>query len=111
MDYFGLDDDERVIAETAAAFAEKRLAPYALEWDENHHFPTDVLREAAELDLDMLIVGEGPHWTAVDATDNGLVIVYAGHYATETLGVRSLAEWTGALFDIPWSFISAPTGL
>src|SRR5712672_3332153 len=51
MDYFGLDDDERVIAETAAAFAEKRLAPYALEWDEHHHFPTDVLREAAELGM------------------------------------------------------------
>src|SRR4029077_7534879 len=51
MDLFGLDDDERVIAETAAAFAEKRLAPYALEWDEKHHFPTDVLREAAELGM------------------------------------------------------------
>lgn len=51
MDYFGLDEDDRVIAETAAAFAEKRLAPYALEWDEKHHFPTDVLREAAELGM------------------------------------------------------------
>lgn len=51
MDYFGLDEDERVIAETAAAFAEKRLAPYALEWDATKHFPTDVLREAAELGM------------------------------------------------------------
>src|ERR1043165_2900747 len=51
MDYFGLDDDARVIAETAAAFAKKRLAPSALEWDESHHFPTDVLREAAELGM------------------------------------------------------------
>src|SRR5215475_5258835 len=51
MNYFGLDDDERVIAETAAAFAEKRVAPYALEWDESHHFPIDVLREAAELGM------------------------------------------------------------
>src|SRR5690242_7414076 len=51
MDYFGLDDDARVIAETAAAFAQKRLAPYAMEWDETHHFPTDVLREAAELGM------------------------------------------------------------
>src|SRR5258708_13575734 len=51
MDYFGLDDDERVIAETAAAFAEKRLAPYALEWDENHHIPVVDLREAAELGM------------------------------------------------------------
>ncbi|MCT7363664.1 acyl-CoA dehydrogenase family protein [Mycolicibacterium llatzerense] len=51
MDLFGLDDDERVIAETAAAFAEKRLAPNALAWDADDHFPTDVLREAAELGM------------------------------------------------------------
>jgi alkylation response protein AidB-like acyl-CoA dehydrogenase len=51
MDLFGLDEDERVIAETAAAFAEKRVAPYALEWDATKHFPTDVLREAAELGM------------------------------------------------------------
>lgn len=46
---FTLDDDERVIAETAAAFAAKRLAPHALEWDAAEHFPVDVLRESAEL--------------------------------------------------------------
>jgi alkylation response protein AidB-like acyl-CoA dehydrogenase len=51
MEYFGLDDDERVIAETAAAFAAKRLAPHALEWDAAKHFPVDVLREAAELGM------------------------------------------------------------
>jgi alkylation response protein AidB-like acyl-CoA dehydrogenase len=51
MDYFGLDDDERVIAETAAEFAEKRIAPYALDWDADKHFPTDVLRAAAELGM------------------------------------------------------------
>ncbi|WP_084269176.1 acyl-CoA dehydrogenase family protein [Mycobacterium avium] len=48
---FTLDDDERVITETAAAFAGKRIAPYALEWDAAHHFPTDVLRDAAELGM------------------------------------------------------------
>jgi alkylation response protein AidB-like acyl-CoA dehydrogenase len=48
---FHLDDDERVITETAAAFAAKRLAPHALEWDETHHLPVDVLREAAELGM------------------------------------------------------------
>ncbi|BBZ45773.1 acyl-CoA dehydrogenase family protein [Mycobacterium parmense] len=48
---FTLDDDERVITETAAAFAAKRLAPYALEWDATQHFPTDVLRESAELGM------------------------------------------------------------
>jgi alkylation response protein AidB-like acyl-CoA dehydrogenase len=58
MDYFGLVDDERVIAETAAAFAEKRIAPYALEWDATKHFPTDVLREAAELGMAAIYCSE-----------------------------------------------------
>jgi alkylation response protein AidB-like acyl-CoA dehydrogenase len=58
MDYFGLDDDERVIAETAAAFAEKRLAPNTLEWDKSHHFPVDELREAAELGMAAIYCNE-----------------------------------------------------
>jgi alkylation response protein AidB-like acyl-CoA dehydrogenase len=51
MDLFTLNDDERVITETAAAFAAKRLAPHALEWDATKHFPVDVLRESAELGM------------------------------------------------------------
>jgi alkylation response protein AidB-like acyl-CoA dehydrogenase len=51
MQFLSLNDDERVITETAAAFAAKRLAPYALEWDATKHFPTDVLREAAKLGM------------------------------------------------------------
>jgi alkylation response protein AidB-like acyl-CoA dehydrogenase len=51
MQFFGLDDDERVITETAAAFAAKRLAPHALEWDAKHQFPVDELREAAGLGM------------------------------------------------------------
>jgi alkylation response protein AidB-like acyl-CoA dehydrogenase len=48
---FTLNDDERVITETAAAFAAKRVAPHALEWDTTKHFPVDVLRESAELGM------------------------------------------------------------
>ncbi|CAN5297493.1 isobutyryl-CoA dehydrogenase [soil metagenome] len=51
MQLFGLDEDERVITETAAAFATKRLAPHALDWDADKHFPVDVLRSAAELGM------------------------------------------------------------
>lgn len=69
------------------------------------------LREAYATGVDTLIVGEGPHWSAVDAEERGLVIIYAGHYATETLGIRALAEHIGAQFDLPWHFVPAPTGL
>ena len=69
------------------------------------------LAEAAGLGIDTLIVGEGPHWTAVDAPEAGLVIIYAGHYATETLGVCALAQRVTDAFGIPWTFIESPTGL
>lgn len=72
---------------------------------------TETLKEARELEIDTLIVGEGPHWTAVYAEENELTIIYAGHYATETLGVRALAEHLGEKYGISSSFISAPTGL
>jgi dinuclear metal center YbgI/SA1388 family protein len=71
----------------------------------------DTLREAVELGIDTLISGEGPHWSAVDAEERGLVIIYAGHYATETLGVRALAEHLSTTFSVPWAFVAAPTGL
>lgn len=72
---------------------------------------SETLREAAEQGIDTLIVGEGAHWTAVSAADSGLVILYLGHYATETLGVRALAEHASEKFSIPWIFLEYPTGL
>ena len=55
---FELDDDERVITETAAAFATKRLAPHALDWDADKHFPVEALREAAELGMGAIYCSE-----------------------------------------------------
>jgi dinuclear metal center YbgI/SA1388 family protein len=72
---------------------------------------SDTLREAAEAGVDTLIVGEGPHHTAVDAQELGIAVIYAGHYATETFGVRALGEELQRTFGLPWSFVSAPTGL
>lgn len=72
---------------------------------------SETLREASTMGIDTLIVGEGPHWTAVHAEENDLVIIYAGHYATETLGVRALAQHLAERFNLPWHFVSAPTGL
>lgn len=72
---------------------------------------SDTLREAEEAGVDTLIVGEGPHHTAVEAEEKGITVIYAGHYATETLGVRALAAHISDRFDISWTFVEAPTGL
>ncbi len=69
------------------------------------------IREALEGGIDTLIVGEGPHYTAVQAVDVDLAIIYVGHYATETFGVRALANYVSSTFGVPWGFIEAPTGL
>jgi dinuclear metal center YbgI/SA1388 family protein len=72
---------------------------------------TNTIREALEARIDTLIVGEGPHHTAVEATDQGLTIIYVGHYATETFGVRALAAHLENEFALPWQFLEVPTGL
>jgi putative NIF3 family GTP cyclohydrolase 1 type 2 len=71
---------------------------------------SDTIREALDAGIDTLIVGEGPHHTAVEAADVGLAIIYVGHYATETFGVRALAAHLADAFGLAWEFIDAPTG-
>ena len=72
---------------------------------------SETLREAEAANIHTLITGEGPHHTAVEAPERGVVVIYAGHYATETLGVAAIAERVAGEYNLPWSFISAPTGL
>ncbi len=66
---------------------------------------------AAKEGVDTFITGEGPHWTYALAEELGVNILYAGHYATETFGVRALAEHLAKKFRVGWTFIDHPTGL
>ena len=70
-----------------------------------------MIADAAAAGLDTYITGEGPHHTFFDAEELGLNVFYAGHYATETVGVKALAEHVSAAFRIPWVFLDHPTGL
>ena len=72
---------------------------------------SDTLREAIERGVDTLIVGEGPHHSAVAAVELGIAVIYAGHYASETFGVRALADHVAKRFDLSASFVDVPTGL
>jgi alkylation response protein AidB-like acyl-CoA dehydrogenase len=96
MDLFGLDDDERVIAETAAAFAEKRLAPKALEWDKSHHFPVDELREAAELGMAAIYCGEdagGSGLRRIDAVRIFEQLAAADPTVAAFLSIHNMCAW------------------
>jgi dinuclear metal center YbgI/SA1388 family protein len=70
-----------------------------------------LIGQAAAAGLDTYITGEGPHHTYFDAEELGVNVFYAGHYATETVGVKALAEHLRTRFDLPWTFLDHPTGL
>ncbi|NEE43098.1 acyl-CoA dehydrogenase, partial [Streptomyces sp. SID8455] len=42
-----LSDDQLAVVETTLDFAQEHLAPHAVGWDQDKHFPVDVLRKAA----------------------------------------------------------------
>ena len=69
------------------------------------------LQQAAAEGVDTFITGEGPHWTHALAEQTGINVFYGGHYATETFGVRALAEKLAGQFGLPWEFIDHPSGL
>jgi dinuclear metal center YbgI/SA1388 family protein len=69
------------------------------------------LKKAAEEGVDTFVTGEGPHWTYGMAEDLGVNVLYGGHYATETFGVKALAEHLSVRFKVPWTFLDYPTGL
>ena len=69
------------------------------------------LKIAAAAGVDTFITGEGPHWTFALAEELGLNVFYGGHYATETFGVKALAEGLSKKFKLPWEFLDYPTGL
>ena len=69
------------------------------------------LKLAASEGVDTFITGEGPHWTYALAEELGVNVLYGGHYATETFGVKALAAELSKKFRVPWVFLDHPTGL
>jgi len=48
---FALNDDQRAIQDAARAFANAELAPHSAQWDEDKHFPVDVMKSAAFISI------------------------------------------------------------
>ena len=65
----------------------------------------------SEEKIDTFITGEAPHWAAIAAEELGMNLLVAGHYATETFGVKALAAHLSDRFTLPWEFLKFPTGL
>lgn len=65
---------------------------------------------AAEEGFDLLLTGEGGHSVYYQAKENHINVLYAGHYATETPGVKALGEHLKKKFKLNHIFLDIPTG-
>jgi putative NIF3 family GTP cyclohydrolase 1 type 2 len=72
-------------------------------------FGADRIAEARGLGADTFLTGETSHQNYWLAADYGLNLIYAGHYATETVGVQALGAHLADQFDLEVKFFDFPT--
>jgi putative NIF3 family GTP cyclohydrolase 1 type 2 len=69
------------------------------------------IHDAERLGIDTLLVGEPSHSAYTLAEEMNVNLVFAGHYATETFGVRAVGGMLHTRFGLEAEFIDHPTGL
>ena len=72
-------------------------------------FGADRVAEAKAMGADTLLTGETSHANYWAAADYGLNVIFAGHYATETVGVQALGRHLVQNFDLKVRFFDFPT--
>ena len=71
---FTLSDQQQAFVDMAADFAAEELAPFALEWDQNKHFPVDTLKKAGSLGLGAICVADDVGGSGLGRLDTALII-------------------------------------
>ena len=93
---FNLNEDQRAIQDAARAFAAAELAPHSARWDEEHHFPVDVMRKAAELGFAGLYVSEDVGGSALSRLDASIVfeeLSYGDVSVAAFISIHNMASW------------------
>ncbi|MDI6851217.1 MAG: Nif3-like dinuclear metal center hexameric protein [bacterium] len=100
---------------------EEKIGKVILHWDFGKREITkgafvsgdavSTLSEAIEKGLDVLVVGEPRHYAYSVANDGKINVIFLGHYQSETLGLRAIAEHLKEKFSLDYVFLPAPTGL
>jgi dinuclear metal center YbgI/SA1388 family protein len=68
----------------------------------------DMLPEAIDLGLDAFLTGEPREHVMADSREAGIHFIAAGHYATETFGIRALGDWLARRFEIDHLWVDLP---
>ena len=108
--HFAPTEEQSAIQEMALDFAKEQLAPRALEWDEQSHFPVDVIRQTAELGMASIYVPEEHGGSGLSRLD-GAMIFEALSYGCPTIAsyISIQTWWPGWCRNTPLT-CNAPNG-
>ncbi len=95
-DQFDLTDDQREIQDLARRFTADRITPHAAEWDEQHIFPRDTIRAAAELGFAAIYVSEESGGIALGRLEAALIMEAMAYGCPSTsafISIHNMAAW------------------
>jgi alkylation response protein AidB-like acyl-CoA dehydrogenase len=98
---FELNDEQRLLTDSARTFAARELTPHAADWDREHHFPIEVIRRAAEQGYLALYLKEKDGGLGLSRLSSSLIFeqLAAGCVATTAyLTIHNMATWMLASF-------------
>ena len=87
---------EAAIQEMARRFAEEELAPHTAKWDEEHHFPVDVIKKSAELGLAGIYTREDVGGSGLGRLDAALIFEALSAGCTSTaafISIHNMCTW------------------
>jgi len=93
---FTLSDDQRAIWDAAHSFAQSELAPHSARWDEERHFPVDVLRQAAELGFAGIYVRDDVGGSGLGRLDASLIfeaLSYGDVSVAAFISIHNMCAW------------------
>ena len=93
---FALNEDQAAIRDMALAFAAEKIAPHALRWDEEKHFPVEVMREAATLGMGGIYIRDDVGGSAMTRFDAALIFeaLATGCPTTSAfISIHNMASW------------------
>ncbi|WP_230769256.1 acyl-CoA dehydrogenase family protein [Sphingomonas sp. Leaf4] len=96
MNPFDLTDDQREIQELARRFTADAITPHAAEWDEQHIFPRDTIKAAAELGFAAIYVSEESGGIGLGRMESALIMEAMAYGCPSTsafISIHNMAAW------------------
>lgn len=94
--HFAIDEEQIAVRDMARAFAAEKIAPHALRWDEEKHFPVDVMRQAAALGMGGIYIRDDVGGSGLTRLDAALIfeaLATGCPTVSAFISIHNMASW------------------